>query len=63
MASHLIEKLLQGGYKVRGTTRSAEKLAPLHQKWDEEFGVGQFETVVVPDLTDEPVLLQAMEGA
>lgn len=61
LGSHVTEQLLKAGYKVRGTARSAAKLAPLQERW-EKLAPGQFEAVVVEDLVKEDALLEALKG-
>lgn len=63
MASNVVQQVLKAGYKVRGTARSAQKLAVLSKRWNAEFGEGSFEAVVVEDLAVEGALDTAMQGA
>ncbi|ORY53991.1 aldehyde reductase 2 [Leucosporidium creatinivorum] len=62
VASHTIEQILKAGYKVRGTARSAEKLAGLKKRWDSEYGVDKFEIAVVEDLLADGALDEALKG-
>jgi nucleoside-diphosphate-sugar epimerase len=51
IASHIVQLLLEMGYHVRGTVRSAKPW--LNEYFEEKFGKGKFETIVVPDMTKE----------
>lgn len=51
IASHAIDILLQRGFNVRGTVRAPKPW--LSKYFDEAYGKGRFESVLVPAL-DEP---------
>jgi nucleoside-diphosphate-sugar epimerase len=51
LASHIIQLLLEMGYHVRGTIRSSKPW--LNRYFEEKFGKGRFETIVIPDMKKE----------
>jgi nucleoside-diphosphate-sugar epimerase len=60
VGSNIIDVLLSFGYTVRGTVRSERPW--LNEMFDTKYGVGNFETVVVPSLDDKARLLDALDG-
>ncbi|KAH8432832.1 uncharacterized protein LDX57_010461 [Aspergillus melleus] len=60
IASHVINILLQLGYRVRGTVRTEKPW--LDKYFHERYGDGVYESVVVPALDDPVSLSEAMEG-
>ncbi|KII83962.1 hypothetical protein PLICRDRAFT_433447 [Plicaturopsis crispa FD-325 SS-3] len=62
IGSHLTQQLLEAGYSVRGTTRSAKKATFLREKFTREFGEGRLEVLEIPDVTVEGVLDEAIKG-
>ena len=50
IASHTANQFLEAGYRVRGTVRSSDKADWLYKLFDETYGKGKFEAVVVPDM-------------
>lgn len=50
LGSHIADKFLQFGYRVRGTTRNPDKNAWMSKLFDNKFGVGKFELVQVMDM-------------
>ncbi|KAK0734601.1 hypothetical protein B0T26DRAFT_631225 [Lasiosphaeria miniovina] len=50
IASHVVDQLLAGGYRVRGTVRSLERSAWLEPCFAARHGAGRLEIVEVPDL-------------
>jgi NmrA-like family len=51
IASHVVNILLELGFKVRGTVRAAKPW--LSGFFEQKYGKGRFESVVVPALEDE----------
>jgi uncharacterized protein YbjT (DUF2867 family) len=51
IASHVVNILLELGFKVRGTVRAAKPW--LGGFFEQKYGKGRFESVVVPALEDE----------
>uniref|UniRef100_UPI003D264B92 ketoreductase n=1 Tax=Sporidiobolus salmonicolor TaxID=5005 RepID=UPI003D264B92 len=62
VGSHVVEQLLEHGYKVRGTARSASKLANLQKRWDAKYP-GRFETAVVEDMLKDGAYDEVIKGA
>lgn len=60
IASHIIDQLLEKGFKVRGTVRAPKPW--LNAFFDLKHGKGRFETLVVTDLGDAQQLENAMQG-
>ncbi|KAL4892961.1 NAD dependent epimerase/dehydratase [Aspergillus ambiguus] len=50
IASHVVDKLLEQGYKVRGTIRTPKPW--LNEFFDAKYGKGRFETTIVSDFSD-----------
>ncbi|KAL9613932.1 MAG: hypothetical protein Q9167_001546 [Letrouitia subvulpina] len=49
LASHVVDQLLERGYRVRGTVRNAAKASWLQELFDRRHGSGKFELVSIPD--------------
>lgn len=47
---HIVDKLLQHGYRVRGTVRESSKALPIAKYFSDRYGVGRFTTYTVPDM-------------
>ncbi|KII83904.1 hypothetical protein PLICRDRAFT_118643 [Plicaturopsis crispa FD-325 SS-3] len=62
IGSHVTQQLLEAGYTVRGTTRSATKATFLREKFTREYGEGRLEVVEIPDVTVEGALDEAIKG-
>lgn len=62
IASHVTNTLLATGYRVRGTVRSADKLAVLQDIWEKKYGQGKFEVAVVPSIEKAGALDEALVG-
>jgi hypothetical protein len=62
IASHITDQLLADGYTVRGTARSAAKSEYLQKVFDDKYGAGKFEIVMVLDLEDEGAFDQSVHG-
>ncbi|KPI39811.1 Aldehyde 2 [Cyphellophora attinorum] len=60
VGSNVIDVLLSLGYTVRGTVRSERPW--LNELFDNKYGAGKFETVVVPSLDDKKRLLDVLAG-
>lgn len=61
LGAHIVNQLLQRGFRVRGTSRTEKKIQPLAQKWQADFG-DRFEAVIIEDLAKEGALKDAMKG-
>ena len=62
-ASHIADKFIAAGLKVRGTVRSQEKGAKVAQFFNRRYGPGHFEYAVVPDMGVEGAYDEAVKGA
>ncbi|KAF7376957.1 Ketoreductase azaE [Mycena sanguinolenta] len=60
IAAWVVRVLLEQGFSVRGTVRSADKCAPLREIFA-SYG-DKFELVVVPDITQEGAFDEAVKG-
>ncbi|KAI9035955.1 uncharacterized protein KD926_002567 [Aspergillus affinis] len=60
IASHVVDQLLGLGYMVRGTIRGSKPW--LNQYFDQKYGSGCFETVIVPSFEDMGVIESALDG-
>jgi nucleoside-diphosphate-sugar epimerase len=61
IGSHVARKLLQLGYRVRGTTRDAQKATWLRDLF-QEYGSPNLEIYSVPDISAEGAFDQAVQG-
>lgn len=60
IASHTVDKLLEQGYKVRGTIRTPKPW--LNEFFDAKYGKGRFETTIVSDFSDVQSVDNALQG-
>lgn len=60
IGSSVVDTLLQEGYNVRGTVRSPKTW--LVKLFTEKYGVGRFETVILPDLRAQEDIERALDG-
>ncbi|XXH02551.1 hypothetical protein Hte_008927 [Hypoxylon texense] len=63
IASHIVNQLLQRGYRVRGTVRSISKYQWVKDYFEKQYGPGQIELVEVPDMTAAGVYDDIVKGA
>ena len=63
VASHVADQFLEAGYKVRGTVRDAKKSSWLQELFDQKYGPGKFETVVVEDMKVPGAFDEATKGS
>ncbi|KAF7977686.1 hypothetical protein HWV62_2932 [Athelia sp. TMB] len=61
IASHVVDAFLAKGYRVRGSTRSASKLAPLQEFWGAKYGPGRFQIAVVEDMAIKGAYEEALK--
>lgn len=47
---HIVDQLLQHGYRVRGAVRNAEKAVWTAKLFRDRYGAGRFTTAVIPDM-------------
>lgn len=62
VASHVVDRLLEDGFNVRGSVRSEEKGKWLHGVFDKKYGKGRLELVVVPDMQATGAFDAAVKG-
>ncbi|CAN9185995.1 unnamed protein product [Alternaria alternata] len=62
LASHIVDKFLQHGLKVRGTVRDLEKSSWLVDLLEKRYGSDRFELTLVPDITREGAFEEAVKG-
>lgn len=60
IASHVINRLLADGYKVRGTVRAEKPW--LDEHFASQYGKDSYESIVVPTLENEALLDKAFQG-
>jgi len=47
---HIVDQLLEHGYRVRGAVRDAEKAISTVKYFTNKYGAGQYTTAVIPDM-------------
>ena len=62
VASHVVDQLLEAGYKVRDTVRDPKKSSWMHERFNEKYGSGNFEIVVVEEMTAPDAFDEATKG-
>jgi NADP-dependent 3-hydroxy acid dehydrogenase YdfG len=62
IASHIADQLLIEGLNVRGSVRSKAKGEALQNHFDEIYGTGRFEYVLVEDITVDDAFDKAVKG-
>lgn len=62
IGSHVADKLLEHGYKVRGTVRDMQKSSWVVEFFEKKFGPGLFELVEVRDITEDGAFNHFLEG-
>lgn len=60
IGSHVVDKLLEKGYVVRGTVRAPKPW--LNEYFAQKYGQNVFETVIAETFDDQAALGQIMEG-
>lgn len=60
IGSHVVNTLLQLGYRVRGTVRTPKPW--LDALFETKFGHGVFESYILPDLDDNELLDKCLDG-
>lgn len=59
---HVVDQLLEHGYRVRGTVRDADKAIWTSKFFKEKYGAGRFTTAIVPDVVPRGSLHVAVRG-
>ena len=62
VASHVVDRLLEDGFNVRGSVRSEEKGEWLHEVFEAKYGKGRFATVVIPNMELDGAFDAAVKG-
>lgn len=62
IGAHVVDMLLELGYKVRGTVRSFQKSRWLLDLFDDKYGKGTFDLVVVEDMAADGAYKNAIKG-
>ena len=62
IASHIVDQLLERGYRVRGTVRDASKNGWLQELFEKRHPTGSLELVSVPDGTKPEVYPEILKG-
>lgn len=62
IGSHIADQLIRAGYRVRGTARDASKAAWLEEFFENKYGKGKFESVIVEDLATPGAFDEACKG-
>ena len=62
IGSHIADQLIQAGYLVRGTSRDTTKTAWMTEMFDQKYGKGKFEAVVVKDMAESGAFDEACKG-
>ena len=62
IASHIADQLLSAGYRVRGTARDSDKIEMIKGPLLQRNSQGQFEGLVLDDLTREGAFHDALAG-
>lgn len=63
IGSHVVDQLLLKGFRVRGTVRTLEKSQWTQDLFDQKYGVGKYERVVVPDMAVPGAYDAAVQGS
>lgn len=63
IASHVVDQLLQAGFRVRGTVRSAKRGGWTVDYFKGKYGAGKFELIEVPEMGDPGAFDEAVKGA
>jgi len=62
IATHIVDQLLQAGYRVRGTVRTEKQVTWTTDLFTTRRGVGKFSAVVVPDMSIPGAFDNAVKG-
>ncbi|KAK5127127.1 hypothetical protein LTR85_008487 [Meristemomyces frigidus] len=61
-AMHVVDQLIEHGYRVRGTVRDAEKTVRTGRYFKDKYGPGKYMTAVVPDMVPKGAFDIAARG-
>ena len=59
---HIVDQLLEQGYRVRGTVRDAEKAVWTSKYFKDRYGVGRYTPVSIPDMARQDAFDIAVRG-
>ncbi|KAF2769500.1 NAD(P)-binding protein, partial [Teratosphaeria nubilosa] len=59
---HVVDQLLERGFRVRCTVRNAEKAISTGKYFEEKYGVGRYMPVVIPDMVHKGAFDLAIRG-
>ena len=59
---HVVDQLLDRGYRVRGTVRDAEKAVWTSKYFKEKYGVGRYTTAIIQDMSKQYAFDIAIRG-
>jgi hypothetical protein len=59
---HIVDQLLEHGYRVRGTVRDAEKAVWTSKFFKEKYGIGRYTTAIIPDMAKQCAFDIAIRG-
>ena len=59
---HIVDQLLEHGYRVRGTVRDAEKAVWTSKYFKDRYGAGRYTTAVIPDMVPQGAFDLAARG-
>ncbi|KAI1448582.1 NAD(P)-binding protein [Annulohypoxylon stygium] len=62
IAGHIVDQILQHGYRVRGTVRDVSRDQWLTGHFEEKYGPGKFELVEVSDMLADGVFDKVLKG-
>ena len=62
IGSHVADQCLQSGFRVRGTARNTKKAAWVKELFEQSYGQGRFEEVVVDDMSADGAFDEAVKG-
>ncbi|EMC93230.1 hypothetical protein BAUCODRAFT_76019 [Baudoinia panamericana UAMH 10762] len=62
LGMHVVDQLLEHGYRVRGTVRSAEHAVSTSGCFSRKYGPGRFTTAVIPDMVPKDAFHIAVRG-
>lgn len=59
---HIVDQLLEHGYRVRGTVRDANKAVWTSKYFKDRYGVGRYTTAIIPDMSKQHAFDIAIRG-
>ena len=62
IGAHIVDRLIEKGYRVRGTVRSESKILFFEKKLPAEFQSGQLSFAIVPDIAQPDAFKDALKG-